>query len=202
MSKKIILVLILCFILYGCSALLSKMYGVKNLKKFDSEEYQSFKEDVQKQLPSAVFIVSTSYQYKNQILLGKDSLEKHNLGQPVQILYFDNKVLRSHHINCYAKGSLSNLNWNTDNRFTSFLPQSAVDCEKKVVSLQRYAEIYPEIDMASNKQYTILVFCTNMLSKISMSAITTMADNLKQHQQESNCDIYIINTDNFFIEHQ
>lgn len=200
--KKITSVLILGFILCSCSALLSKMYGVKKLKNFNTKEYQSFKEDVQKQLPSAVFIVSTSDLYKKNIQSGKDSIERHDLGQPVQILYFENHVLRSYHVNCYTKGSLSNLNWNTDNRFASFLPKSAVNCEKEVVSLKRYAEIYSEIDMASKKPYTILVFWTNMLRKISMSAITTMADNLKQHQQENNCNIYIINTDNFFIEHQ
>lgn len=199
---KTLSIIVLGCLLCSCTAVMSKLYGVKELEEFDEKEYQSFVDDVQKQLPSASFIISTTEQYEKQIHSGKDSTEMKNLGQPVQILYFDNKILRSYHINCYAKGGLLNINWNTDDRFSSFLPKSAVDCSKGDVSLERFAEIYPEIDTTSNKRYTILLFWTNMLRKISLSAATTVADNLKQHQQDSNCNIYFICSDKFFVEYQ
>ena len=113
---KTVLLWALVVILSSCSAIMSSMYGVKRIKRFDQQNYDNFIAKA-KEYTDFVAIVSTHDQYRQLINLGKDSVEKKDFGQPVQMLYFENGILASYHINCYAKGGVSNINWNKDNRF-------------------------------------------------------------------------------------
>lgn len=197
---KTVLLWALVVILSSCSAIMSSMYGVKRIKRFDQQNYDNFIAKA-KEYTDFVAIVSTHDQYRQLINLGKDSVEKKDFGQPVQMLYFENGILASYHINCYAKGGVSNINWNTDNRFSSFLPQTAVKHSIGDMKLSDYTKIYPELASSSDKPYTILIFWTNMLPKISLSAIKTVADNIKVNNKDSDCRIFLINTDNFFARY-
>ena len=181
---KTVLLFALVIILSSCSAIMSSMYGVKRIKRFDQQNYDNFIAKA-KEYTDFVAIVSTHDQYRQLINLGQDSVEKKDFGQPVQMLYFDNGILASYHINCYAKGGVSNINWNTDNRFSSFIPQTAVKHSIGDKKLSDYTKIYPELASSSDKPYTILIFWTNMLPKISLSAIKTVADNDKHLSTKS-----------------
>ena len=87
-------------------------------------------------------------------------------------------MLRSYHINCTAKGGLSNLNWNTDQRFETFPPVSAVPITPQMQNLSKIRDIYGIND---DSEYLIVVFWTNMLPKISKSAIETVKTNLREN---------------------
>ena len=69
------------------------------------------------------------------------------------------------------------------------------------MKLSDYTKIDPELVSSSDKPYTILIFWTNMLPKISLSAIKTVADNIKVNNKDSDCRIFLINTDNFFARY-
>ena len=53
--------------------------------------------------------------------------------------------------------------------------------------------IFPEIKEDSD--YTVLVFWTNMLHKVSKSEIKTVYKNLKKFGQLDEVDVYLINDD-------
>lgn len=179
---------------------MSKLYGFETIKDFDEQKYLSFISDIKKQI-DFTSIVSDSSQYVNFFLneiKTNDYLVRKHFFQPVQILYFENKKLKSFHINCFAKGKLTNINWNTDNRFSTFIPKSAIDIDTLGVTLENYNNIYKEINLNSDKKYTIIIFWTSVIKKISKSAIQTVIDNLNAFNKVSDTKIYLINTDKFF----
>lgn len=181
----------------GCSFILSNLYGVRQLEQFNQKDYESFLT----KLPACVSyttLISSEEQYKQVIAIGKNESQQNDFGQPVQILYFESELLKSFHANCYAKGSFSNLNWNTDNRFSTFLPMTAIEYEEKI-HLDLYNKIFPEIQNPYEKKYVIIIFWSNMLRKVSLSAVETVVENIKQFDEIDNTVIYLINSDNFFV---
>ena len=192
--------LVLIFILIcstGCAKLLSTMYGIKELEGFNKEDYDNFLSSLN--LPVQPYsLVSDTAQYNRVIDLGRTPAIGNSLGQPVQIIYFEGNEVLSFHANCFAAGSLSNLNWNTDNRFESFPPKSAIGTDTLGIGLQEYSMIYPDIASFSGKKYTVLVFWTLMMEKISRSAIITVTDNLSRFGKENETAVILINTDKYF----
>jgi len=199
MKKKTVIyvIFIISILLSSCSVILSKMYGIKQLNSFNEKEYNNFIAKINNDRCLS-YIISDSSQYKKVINLGHTQKEKNNLGQPIQILYFEKNVLKSYHINCLAKGSLTNLNWNTDNRFSVFIPKTAVNIDSLKINLKDYINIYPNLKNRNDKRYTILIFWTLMLDKISYSAIETVFSNLKQYKKENETSVILINTDKYF----
>jgi hypothetical protein len=124
--------------------------------------------------------------------------KKKDFGQPVQMLYFEKNILKSYHINCYARGRLTNLDWNMDKRFSTFLPKTAVNIDTLTIKLDDYSKIYNEIKMDS-KNYTIIIFWTFFLEKISYSAIQTVIENIYKFDKIDTIDFYLINTDKYFM---
>lgn len=81
--------------------------------------------------------------------------------------------------------------------FTSIV--SSVEQSLAVIEFDtKYQRVYPEIN--GDGEYTIIVYWTNVLPKISRSAIKTVFANLKEFQQVENCQVYLINDDQFLID--
>lgn len=176
----------------------SILYGIKKIETFDKNEYDSFLKDIPNTL-NYTSLISSSDQFRLKISSGEDEQERNDFGQPIQIMYFKNKELVSFHANCYAKGGIKSLNWNTDNRFSYFVPKSAKTLTHNNTYGNVIKEIYPEIDYTV-KEYTIVIFWSTVLKKISMSAIQTVFENLEDFSKHEECDIYLVNTDYFFSE--
>jgi hypothetical protein len=195
-STSLILLLGLVLLNTGCA----RLFGVKQLNGFQQDEYDKFVTGIRKKRPTINFvgIVSDTSQYRQVINLGNTAEQKNDFGQPIQILYFEYSLLKSYHANCYARGSLTNLNWNTDNRFAGFLPKSAVDTTNFSVKLKDYTKIYPQIDARANQQYTVVIFWTLMLEKISANAIETVMANIDAFNKTKETTIFLINSDKFF----
>lgn len=196
--KLTVICIIAALICTGCSILMSKLYGIKEIKQFNEKEYLSFISEIKKQIDFAT-LVSDSNQYNRVFNIVKDAEMKKHFAQPVQILYFDKSNLVSFHINCLAKGSFTNLNWNTDNRFSTFIPKSAINVDSLAITLNEYSNIYNEINTNSDKQYTILIFWTLALKKVSNTAIETVIENLNKFGKAAETDLYLINTDKWFV---
>jgi len=196
-SRFIAILIYSLFISAGCTSLLSSLYGFKRIDHFNQKDYESFLETIPKNL-TYVSLISTAEQFISTILLGKDTIQQKDFAQPIQILYFRSGILESFHATCYAKGGLFGLNWNTNNRFSEFMPVTAKLFENEYL-LKEFQNIFPEITNSEAKEYVIIIFWTNMLRKISKSAIETVTKNLERFGKLDSCAIYLINSDNFFI---
>lgn len=185
----------ICLLSQGCAT----MYGYKHLDSFDEAGYNKFKAYAEKE-SDCVSIIGTPMQRKNIILTHSDPIMKKNLSQPIQILYFHNDSMISYHVNCQAKGSLFGINWNTGDRFGAFPPETAIPEPCKYLSLKDLQKIYPQINPSGDKPYTVLLFWTNMLHKISKSALNTIIENMENFDKKEYCLIYLINDDRFFSE--
>lgn len=179
----------------SCSVIMSKVYGVNNIKAFSQEDYdQSIA-----QMDSAMFpfkdIVANQQQYELSRHLGIDSSWVKDFSQPVQILYFLKGELVSFHANCYAPGGASQLNWNYEKRFETEMPISAKSLDGIHLSLVQYSKIYSDIE---DGELVVLVFWTRMFEKIAFDAIEVAQNHLKQFHSVDNCRLYLINSDHFF----
>ncbi len=195
--KNISHIVILCFataiLLAGCGVL----YDFKPIKQFDQKDYDQMITSVLDRNFKINPIVSDYEQFDAYRTCIQDSLWQHQTAvQPVQILYFKKDSLLSYHINCTAKGGLSNLNWNTDQRFETFPPVSAVTITLQMQNLSKIRDIYGIHD---DSEYLIVVFWTNMLPKISKSAIETVKTNLRENEVVNKTSIVLINTDKFYV---
>ncbi|MBR0072789.1 MAG: hypothetical protein IJP95_03035 [Bacteroidales bacterium] len=172
------------------------LYGVRNIDKFEQKRCDDFAASVGRESVSLSALVSDSLQFVAYWNLFADTLWKRTAVQPVQILYFMGDTLVSYHVNCYAKGGMASLDWNTDNRFGQFPPQSAVPLTTLQLSFSQIAKLY---GVEAKKHLNIVVFWTNLLTKISKSAVNAALDNVEKHGQNKKCEVFIINTDKFFI---
>ena len=180
-------------LLAGCRVL----YDFKPIKQFDQKDYDQMISSVLDRDFKINPIVSDYEQFDAYRTCIQDSLWQHQTAvQPVQILYFKKDSLLSYHINCTAKGGLSNLNWNTDQRFETFPPVSAVTITPQMQNLSKIRDIYGIND---DSEYLIVVFWTNMLPKISKSAIETVKTNLRENGAAKKSAIVLINTDKFYV---
>ena len=192
-SHIAILCLAIAILLTGCGLL----YGYKPLKQFDQKDYDLMITSVLDQDYKISHIVSDYEQFDAYRTCIQDSLWQHQTAvQPIQILYFKKDSLLSYHINCTAKGGLSNLNWNTDQRFETFPPATAVLITLQMQNLSKIRDIYGIDD---DSEYLIVVFWTNMLPKISKSAIETVKTNLRENGAVNKAGIVLVNTDKFYV---
>lgn len=197
---KNILLIITLVLLTSCSLVLSKVYGVKELSKFDKQEYDNFISKLKIENTNYYSLVSDSASFRKSINLGDSILTKKDLYQPIHILYFEKKQIVSFQANCYAKGTLKNLNWNYDNRFSFFPPKSAVPITNEHnITFEKFKEIYPQLKNIKEKRYSIIIFWTLMLKNISYDAIQTVFKNIKKFNKTNETIVYLINTDKFFV---
>ena len=180
-------------LLAGCGVL----YDFKPIKQFDQKEYDKIITSVIDRDFKIKPIVSDYEQFDAYRTCIQDSLWQHQTAvQPVQILYFKKDSLLSYHINCTAKGGFSNLNWNTDQRFETVPPATAVLITPQMQNLSKIRDIYGIDD---DSEYLIVVFWTNMLPKISKAAIETVKTNLRENGAVNKAGIVLVNTDKFYV---
>ena len=180
-------------LLAGCGVL----YDFKPIKQFDQKEYDKIITSVIDRDFKIKPIVSDYEQFDAYRTCIQDSLWQHQTAvQPIQILYFKKDSLLSYHINCTAKGGFSNLNWNTDQRFETVPPATAVLITPQMQNLSKIRDIYGIDD---DSEYLIVVFWTNMLPKISKAAIETVKTNLRENGAVNKAGIVLVNTDKFYV---
>ena len=197
--KPLSFIIVAALLLSGCTAIFSTLYGVRNLKTFEPEKCEKFASYVKRENISLSAHVSDSVQFDAYRLLSPDTTwQKQTLIQPIQMLYFHHDTLVSMHINCYAPGKLTSLDWNFDNRFGEFPPKTAVPLEGNGLSYRKLQQIY-QLPESLNTEYQIVIFWTNMIRRISKDAVNTALDNIEKFHREADCDVFLINNDQFFI---
>ena len=171
------------------------IYGIKEIEKVSVKDYELEKKElslVNKNV-HLNFITSKKEQFQ-EYCSSPNKAEEKNLSQPIQILYFNNNIINSFHINCLAEGTFFNLNWNTNNRFETFPPKTALAFPTHKTS--SIYSIYPSLKTNQNK---IVIFWTSMLYRQSKEALLTITNNLKKFELENEYEIYLINTNNFYL---
>lgn len=194
---KLVLGIELFFIMIACSGC-GILYGYKNIKAFDESTYEKFISNVNDTAITIKSLISDYSKFEKYRTNFKDSLWRNSYsGQPVQILYFLNDSLVSYHINCMAPGLFSKINWNALGRFDCFPPLSAVSLCNVDININDILDLY---QISNNNNCVVFIFWTTMFKKISKSAIETVKLNFHQYGEDYNGMIYLINTDNYYIE--
>ncbi len=196
-NKSILILLIAMVFLSSCRALFETFVGIHQMDQFDSDKYETFIGRLPNDIPFTS-VIGTAEQSLEVMKFDTTEWYMHKLYQPIQLLYFHGNELVSYHVNCTAPARGLGLNWNYDQRFESFPPKSPLNCDSTSITLDQYTDVYPEI--YGNGKYTLIVFWSNILEKVSRSAIVTAFKNLKKFGQVSNCDVFLINDDLFLIE--
>ena len=190
-----IIVIAVLLVLTGCNTLAPMLFGFREIHGYDTEQCEKFYKKLPKDFEFTP-LVCNEKQFMQVSELGADSMQMKNLYQPLKILYFHGDSLVSLHINCYCPPTLGfNLNWNYNHQFDEFPPATTVPLDGYTLTLKDLQAVFPEIK--GGKDYTVLVFWTNILHKISRSEIKTVCRNLKRFGplSGSRTEVYLINND-------
>lgn len=188
-----IIVIAVLLVLSGCNTLAPMLFGFREINGYDAEQCENFYRKLPKDFAFTPLVCGEE-QFRQVSNLGADSMQMKNLYQPLKIMYFHSSELVSFHINCYCPPTLGfNLNWNYNHQFDEFPPTTSVPLDGYKVKLSEMQTVFPEIK--GEKGYTVLVFWTNMLHKISKSEIKTVYKNLKKFGQLETVEVYLINND-------
>ena len=193
MKRWLLNLIVGLFLLSGCNTLAPMLFGFREINGYNAEQCGKFYKKLPKDF-SFTPIACNDEQFFQVSKLGVDSMQMKNLYQPLKIMYFHSSELVSFHVNCYCPPTLGfNLNWNYNHQFDEFPPTTSVPLDGYKVKLSEMQTVFPEIK--GEKGYTVLVFWTNMLHKISKSEIKTVYKNLKKFGQLDEVDVYLINDD-------
>lgn len=193
MKTQILLLILTLAFLASCNTLMPMLFGLQEIHGYDAEQCEKFYRKLPKDF-SFTPLVCNEGQFRQVSNLGADSMQMKNLYQPLKIMYFHSSELVSFHVNCYCPPTLGfNLNWNYNHQFDEFPPTTSVPLDGYKVKLSEMQTVFPEIK--GEKGYTVLVFWTNMLHKISKSEIKTVYKNLKKFGQLETVEVYLINND-------
>ena len=169
------------------------LFGLQEIDGYDAEQCARFYKKLPKDFAFTPLVCDEA-QFFQVSQLGADSMQMKDLYQPLKIMYFHSEELVSLHINCYCPPTLGfNLNWNYKHQFDVFPPTTSVPLDGYTLSRNDLQAIFPEIK--GEADYTVLVFWTNMLHKVSRSEIKTVYRNLKKFRQFGNAEVYLINND-------
>lgn len=175
--------------------MLSNLYGVREINVFDESEVEKFYQKIEHSTTNLIIDSKDFYELSK---IETNELRTNNLSQPIQTLYFEDNQLSYFHANCYAKGKLNgSLDWNTNNRFETFIPQSAINPANFDIEWWHYTEKTPKLN--SDKKYKVLILWTLMLEKQTNEAINTVVQNLNKFNQQDSTDLFLINIDKAFI---
>jgi hypothetical protein len=202
-KQRILLLFGLLLSLPSCNTLAPILFGFREINGYNAEQCEKFYKKLPKDFEFTPLVCNET-QFWQVSELGADSVQKKDLYQPLKIMYFHGGSLVSFHINCYCPPTLGfNLNWNYKHQFDEFPPATTVPLEGYTLTLKDIQGVFPEIK--GEKDYTVLVFWTNMLHKISRSEIKTVYKNLKRFGMavpepvegplHSSVEIYLINND-------
>lgn len=192
-----VLLLVLLLTFTGCNTLVSLLFGFREIHGCDAVQCEKFYKKLPKDFTFTPLVCNET-QFWQVSELGADSVQKKDLYQPLKIMYFHGDSLVSFHINCYCPPTLGfNLNWNFNHQFDEFPPATTVPLDGMTVTRSQLQTIFPEIK--GNADYTVLIFWTNMLHKISKGEIKTVYKNLKRFGPSTgsgaDVEIYLINND-------
>ena len=189
------LTFVACLLFAGCNSLVGMLVGYKELRVFNENDCNTFLTESQAILPCSQ-ILSTTEQTNSVLSLDTSQAVFHDLYQPVHVLCFDGDSLVSWLVQCYATkpGSLK-VDWNHDGRFNTFPPQSSVSVPYNHLTLSHYKQIYPTL--LSPTRYTVLIIYTNMMRRVSHSAVEAAALSLRGHHNETTT--FLINTDRWWV---
>ena len=194
--SRLVSLLIFLLTFTGCNTLAPMLFGFREIHGYDVEQCEKF----YKKLPKGFEftpLACNEKQFMQVSELGADSMQMKNLYQPLKIMYFHGDSLVSFHINCYCPPTISfDLKWNYNHQFDVFPPTTSVALDGYTVTRSQLMSIFPEIK--GDSDYTVIVFWTNMLSKISRSEIKTVYKNLKKHGPSTGSgtvEVYLINDD-------
>ena len=162
-----IIVIAVLLVLSGCNTLAPMLFGFREINGYDAEQCEKFYRKLPKDFAFTP-LVCDEEQFSSELV--------------------------SFHVNCYCPPTLGfNLNWNYNHQFDEFPPTTSVPLDGYKVKLSEMQTVFPEIK--GEKGYTVLVFWTNMLHKISKSEIKTVYKNLKKFGQLEMVEVYLINND-------
>lgn len=195
---RLVLLLVLLLTFTGCNTLVPMLFGFREIHGYDVEQCEKFYKKLPKDFEFTP-LACNEKQFMQVSELGADSMQMKNLYQPLKIMYFHGDSLVSFHINCYCPPTLTfNLKWNFNRQFDEFPPATTVPLDGMTVTRSQMQTIFPEIK--GDAEYTVLIFWTNMLHKISKGEIKTVYKNLKKFQQLNNTKICLINNDIMMTE--
>lgn len=181
------------FALTGCNTLMPTLFGLQEIHGYDARQCEKFYKRLPKDFDFTP-VVCDDEQFFAVSNLGADSMQMKDLYQPLKIMYFHGDSLVSYHINCYCPPTVFfNLKWNFKHQFDVFSPTTTVPLEGYTVTRSQMQSVFPEIK--GEKEYTVLVFWTNMLTKISRSEIKTVHRNLKKFGHLNDVEVYLVNDD-------
>jgi len=189
--------------LCSCKVILTQLYGVKTLEKFDEHQYRKTLNQLASKYDSTLCVshVATEHEFIEYRSLDEGNKD---IGQPIQILYFYDDTLKSFHANCYAKGTLfGKLNWNYHNQFATYYPTSSNVSliEKNVIKFSDIKSIYKINQLKSDNRACIVFFWCNSFKKQSIIAFDTVVENIRKHvnNKTERPLIILINSDHYFI---
>ena len=169
------------------------LFGFREINSYDAEQCEIFYKKLPKDFEFTP-LVCNEKQFMQVSSLGADSMQMKNLYQPLKIMYFHGNELVSFHVNCYCPPTLGfNLNWNYNRQFDEFPPTTSVPLDGYTVKLSDMQAVFPEIK--GEKNYTVLVFWTNMLHKVSKGEVKTVYKNLRRFCHLNDVDVYLVNVD-------
>lgn len=177
----------------GCNTLMPMLFGFREINSYDAEQCEKFYKKLPKDFEFTP-LVCNEKQFMQVSSLGADSMQMKNLYQPLKIMYFHGNELVSLHVNCYCPPTLGfNLNWNYNHQFDEFPPTTSVPLDGYTVKLSDMQAVFSEIK--GEKNYTVLVFWTNMLHKVSKGEVKTVYKNLRRFCHLNDVEIYLVNDD-------
>lgn len=201
MIRKVILLVAVALACSSCTSIMYRMYGIELLDEFNTSLYEKTVASMTDKYEGTLTTVVSSDSLFRVYLEKFEELDKKNLSQPIQMLYFEGDSLVSYHANCFAKSSMlnGNLNWNHAGYFDSFNPRSAIEVDSISAGLTDLLSIY-ELT-APSENFTVVYFWSNMLNRQSKGGYTTIISNISEHfpKDEPLPNIFLINTDDFYI---
>ncbi len=193
MRKPVLLLILSLVFLISCNTLAPMLFGFREIHGYDAEQCEKFYKKLPKDFEFTPFVCNEK-KFMQVSSLGADSMQMKNLYQPLKIMYFHGNELVSFHVNCYCPPTLGfNLNWNYNHQFDEFPPTTSVPLDGYTVKLSDMQAVFPEIK--GEKNYTVLVFWTNMLHKVSKGEMKTVYKNLRRFCHLNDVEIYLVNDD-------
>lgn len=180
-----------------CDTIVRNFYGIKEINGFNKAEYDSFIS----RLPNDVeytSLIGKSSQFNNMVSLVGDTITLQHLHQPIQLLYFQNDTLVSHHVNCTAPAKWRGLDWNYENRFGTFPPESPIPRGDCPLPFDVVEKAYGLAD--SKSDFVLVIFWTTAFERISHDAISTAFKNLVQFNKQGETTVYLINNDEIMAD--
>lgn len=194
-------IILVLAILAGCSALVSKSFGMKSPRDLSEPELLkwSAKFDIPTEL---VYRMDTAYYtYWRSIDSAKYKKEINDHLQPLQAIYYNKRGRPiAFFANCYA-GGFPNLNWNHSGNFNHFPPASAAPIDS-LLNLQKHLQYLKPADASrpiysDSADYHVVVHWNRFMGRQTERFVQVIKSNCAM-STSSKVRLYYVNTDRFF----